>query len=215
MARYDFWCDPNGVDDLVLSPTGEFRWTQNIQESLTQRLSIRLKTWLGEWQYNTEFGTPYRQRLLTSALSKAQKDAEVMRICLQEADVTNVILVDSKVDPISRMYTVNRVEVYCDNASLVIPIVDSDKRLNNYPEPLSFEDFKLCTFDPNLIEYANTLYKYVNKEGLPRGTYDTWYNVWSADLDTQDIAQVNRIYKFTNIDGLPENTYSSWFNEWK
>lgn len=178
MARYDFWCDPNGVDDLVLSPTGEFRWTQDIQESLTQRLSIRLKTWLGEWQYNTEFGTPYRQRLLTGALSKAQKDAEVMRICLQEADVTNVILVDSKIDPISRMYTVNRVEVYCDNVSLVIPIVDSDKRLNNYPEPLSFEDFKLCVLDEIQLEDINDLYSFVNIGGLPENTYSTWYNEW-------------------------------------
>lgn len=178
MARYDFWCDPNGVDDLVLSPTGEFRWTQDIQESLTQRLSIRLKTWLGEWQYNTEFGTPYRQRLLTGALSKVQKDAEVMRICLQEADVTNVILVDSKIDPISRMYTVNRVEVYCDNVPLVIPIVDSGKRLNNYPEPLSFEDFKLCVLEGMELQAINDLYSFVNIDGLPENTYSTWYNEW-------------------------------------
>ena len=51
MARVDFLTDEEN-EDIILSATGEFQFTSTIQDSLAQRLGIRLQTWQGNWAYN-------------------------------------------------------------------------------------------------------------------------------------------------------------------
>ncbi|CAM0107119.1 hypothetical protein VPH5P1C_0067 [Vibrio phage 5P1c] len=183
MPRYDMFVDLEGTKDIVLNETGDFRFTQTIQESLAQRLSLRYKTWLGEWEFDTSFGTPYRQRIMTGQLSKQEIDNEFVRIALLEDDVTGIGEVISTLDAVNRKYVLQRIEVLCDNVSLVIPVNDPNERTNNYPLPRTFEDFAVCTLTPEEIKAANDFYFLMNTQlGLvgsnPQTGEYTWWNLW-------------------------------------
>lgn len=188
MPKYDMFVDLEDTDDIVLNTTGDFSFTASVQQSLAQRLSIRYKTWLGEWQFNQEFGTPYKQRILRGGLSKEELDNEFVRIALLEEDVTGIGEVFSVIDPYSRRYVLNRIEVFCNNVSLVIPINDPNKRTNTYPTPRNFEDFKVCTLTSEEIEAASKFYYLINTqlgiEGADPNTGEyTWWNLWFGGND--------------------------------
>lgn len=188
MPRYDMYVDLEGANDIVLNATGDFRFTETVQESLGQRLSIRYATWLGQWDFNTNFGTPYKQRIFAGGLSKTELDNEFRRIALLEEDVTSVGDVISTIDVTSRRYVIERIEVFCDNISLIVPITNPNQRTNIYPEPRSFEDFVVCSLTPEEIEAANDFYFLMNVQlGLDgidpeQGIY-TWFNLWGGGAD--------------------------------
>lgn len=58
----DLALDP-ASHDLLLTPDGDVRLTQNIPESAAQRLTIRLATFLGEWFLDVTAGIPYFQQI--------------------------------------------------------------------------------------------------------------------------------------------------------
>lgn len=188
MSRYDMYVDLEGTNDIVLSKTGDFSFTTTVQQSLAQRLSIRYLVWLGEWQFNETFGTPYRQRILQGGLSKAQLDAEFSRIALLEEDVTGIGEITSSLDLATRKYVLNRIEVYCDNVSLVVPINNPNTRTNIYPTPRSFEEFKVCTLSEEEVQSASDFYYLMNTqlglEGTDPNTGEyTWFNLWGGGSD--------------------------------
>ena len=183
MPRYDMYVDVEGVNDVVLTPTGDFRFTETLQESLAQRLSLRYTTWLGEWSFNLDFGTPYRQRILSGALrTKQELDAEFRRIALLETDVTSVGEIISELNPETRKYDIKRIDVYVNNQSLTVPLSDPNKRTNSYPEPLSFEDFVLCELTPDEIQAINDLDNLINVD-MQEGGDATWWNSWYGGKD--------------------------------
>lgn len=179
MAYYDFYTDPQSTNDIVLTSTGDFRFTASRKESLIQRLTIRYNTWLGEWKYNTNFGAPWLQRLLKGGLSKTELDSEIRRIALEEDDVTSVQGIESTYNMETRIYTVSRLYVYCDDDIWDIPIVDFATRTNEYPEPMSYDDFVICTLDAEEIAQVNTLHSYLNNDLDIDGSAQ-WWNAWTT-----------------------------------
>lgn len=190
MAKYDFKTrtDDGGVEDIELDANGEWNFTSTIQESLAQRLSHRLNTWQGEWVYNLNYGTPYEQRLLSSGISKDQADAEILRVISLEDDITSISEVISTKNNTTRVYEIERVEVFCDNETLTIPISLPSDRTNNYPEPKEFEDFQICSLGDATEEEINELYYLINfaMSDFNNITVDvgetTWWNTWSDNL---------------------------------
>lgn len=179
MAGIDIYTDPTGVNDIVLDEKGDFRWTQTRQESLTQQVRILLTTWLGEWSFNLEFGTPYKQRLLVGNLTESEINSEIKRVILDNIDdITAVTSVVTEFDRSNRILALT-VEVYCDNETIEIPIANPHTKLNTYPEPRSFEDFVICSLDPETasLESINTLHYHLNYE-LPDYGSSTWWNTW-------------------------------------
>ncbi|AOQ26873.1 hypothetical protein [Vibrio phage S4-7] len=209
MPRYDMWVDVEGVNDLVLNEKGDWRFTSTIQESLAQRLSIRLNTFLGEWGFNQEFGTPYRQRIWSGGLSKEELDSLFTTIILQEEDVNTVQNIISNYDRKNRVYNVTQIEVVCDDEDLVIPIHSVERRQNTYPQPKTFEGFEVCVFTDEEYNLINKIYQWTNFT-LQEGGDNSWISNWNFI----DEVTGQRIYDFVNED-LPETGTSTWWNQWK
>lgn len=177
MAKYDFYMDVTGDNDLILDEKGEFQWVSTVQESLAQRLDLRYKTWFGEWSFNEQFGTPYR-RYFGGGFTKEQLDTEFARIALLEEDVTSVKNITSTLDSINRRYVIQRVEVYTNGGLIEIPLSNPYLKTNNYPEPYTFSEFSVCGVSEEDIENVNELYGFVNFTGLPLSGDSTWWNLW-------------------------------------
>jgi hypothetical protein len=182
MARVDFLTDKEN-EDIILSATGEFQFTRTIQESLAQRLGIRLQTWQGTWSYNTAFGTPYTQSILFEGNTKEEVDAIFVSVINQEVDVTSIRNLKSSKDNGTRVYTIDSVEVLTPEGLVDIPVADPNLNTNTYPDPLSFDYFQSCALTESEVEASDLLYKLMNFElALPNGQPDvgtsTWYNLW-------------------------------------
>ncbi len=180
MAGLDIYTDPE-TQDIVFDERGDFRWTKTTQESLRQRLQIRLTVWMGEWSFNVNFGTPYEQRLLRGGLSKEQLDTEIRTIILMEPDVLAVENIVSSLDRDVREYKVQRVDVIHNNELIQIPVANPAQVVNQYPEPREpFLVSDICVLDPTTssLESVNLLHRHINIDGLPQGTSSTWFNEW-------------------------------------
>lgn len=214
MAGIDIFTDPTGVDDIVFNNRLEWRWTKDTTESLAQRIKIRLETWMGEWSFNTIFGTPYEQRILAGGLSKDQLDAEIRRVILLEDDVTAVQNIISRFDPASRLYVVDRVEVLHDNVITPIPIASPVEQLNTYPTPRTIDDFEICELPPTAsLDSVNRLHVLINQE-LQQGGVNTWFREWTTDFsDNFSLESVNTLHRFINRD-LQDGGSSSWEREY-
>ena len=164
--------------DLDIS-TGDFRLTPDTASSLRQRLQLRFGTWKGEWEYNTAFGTPYKQRLLVAGVTKAQADAEFIAQINLEPDVTSISNITSTLDPITRTYTLTRIEAYVNNQTIDLSLSSPQSTRYSYPTPreVTEPDFNVCDLDQEFISNANSLYEYLNFD-LPESGDSTWWNLW-------------------------------------
>jgi hypothetical protein len=180
MAKFDIFMDVTGKDDLDFSDVIDFRWTETIEESLIQRLQLRYEVWVGEWGYNLQFGTPYRE-YMRQGLNRSQLDTEFIRIALQEEDITSVKVINSTLDNVNRIYKIQSLEVYTDGGLLTIPISNPYTKTNTYPEPYEFTDFTLCRKTEEEIQAINNIYGFVNFTGLPETGGSTWWNKWGGN----------------------------------
>ena len=71
-----------------LSPTGI---TQESAEVVAQRLSIRLKTFLGEWFLDVGYGVPYYQQILAKKTTKVAVDRIFQQQILSERGVRELV----------------------------------------------------------------------------------------------------------------------------
>lgn len=208
--------DPSGVNDLDFTEGIDFRWTETIEESLTQRLQLRYEVWVGEWDYNTTFGTPYRQ-IMSSGLNKQQLDAEFTRIAIQEEDVISVKVINSVKNNKTRSYEIRSLEVYTEGGVLEIPISNPYTKTNNYPEPYEFDDFIFCKKTDQEIADYNRLYGFINFDGLPEAGNSTWWNQWGGSdprFSKELIQAINNTYGHVNFNGLPSSGSSYWSSDW-
>ncbi|UUW39693.1 hypothetical protein VP14_006 [Vibrio phage VPMCC14] len=216
MAKFDFYIDVEGSNDLDFTNGIDFRWTETIQESLAQRLQLRYEVWTGEWDYNTQFGTPYRQ-IMSAGFTKAELDAEFIRIALQEEDITSVRMVQSTLDVVNRKYEIQNLEVYTDGGIIEIPISNPYTKTNTYPDPYELEGFTVCRKTQEEIDNISNLYGYVNFTGLPEFGVDYWWNKWGGSdpkYPIESIEAFNEIYGHIHYDGLPESGDSYWDSDW-
>ena len=85
-----------------LSPAGI---TQESAEVVAQRLSIRLKTYLGEWFLDVGYGVPYYQRIFTKKTTKTAVDRIFQQQILSERGVRELVSFSSTFE--NRQYSMS------------------------------------------------------------------------------------------------------------
>ena len=173
-----------GVEFLVDENTGDlditgndFNICDNTSQSLRQRIDLRLNTWKGEWDYNTDFGLPVRQRILSGLLDKSQINAEYIAQINLEPDVTAVNNLQSEYDHATRRYRITRIDVYNDNTLYSLSLIGTEKPNFSYPTPLDAVEFNICSYKQDIISVSNDLYEFLNFD-LPYSGDSTWWNLW-------------------------------------
>lgn len=111
-----------GVHDLVFV-NGECPTTGDLVDVVIQRLYIRLRTFLGEWFLNEEYGIPWLERILGQKTQKSTVDMILQGEILKETGVQQVIEFKSTLDNPLRVYSCSfRVRINGGGVSEVITI---------------------------------------------------------------------------------------------
>lgn len=169
---FDFLLDET-TNDLVIS-NKDLVFTSTTQESLRQRLSIRLLMYKGEWFLNESYGVPYTQEIIGVTRSKKIVDNILLANAQLELSASDTISnFESTYGIDSRNYSLSfDVSTVAGNVSVAI---NSDPATDFiYPEPTVFNPYADCS---DLITIANDLYEYINFE-LPETGSSTWINQW-------------------------------------
>ena len=103
------------MSDILLDPlTGDIATvncspilTTNIIELVSQRLKIRLNTFLGEWFYNANVGVPYFEEVLTKRFDKSIVDSLLRSVILETEDVVNIVKFEGVFIPELRTYKID------------------------------------------------------------------------------------------------------------
>jgi hypothetical protein len=206
MANIDIYFDVGNSDDIVFDEYGDFRWTQTVQESLSQRLNIRYKTWLGEWRYNTEFGTPYRQRIRLGGYTESELKAEFISIALEEEDVISAKFSSFSWDRENRTMTGTLV-VITEDGEITIPTASVYTAQNIYPEPYQSASFSFCDLDSLGINLSDVNKVHLLVQTLLEGGINSWYKE-----DAAFVGISNSIH--TVLDSIQVNEVNSWYSEW-
>lgn len=97
--------------------------TQLLVDVVTQRLKIKLYTFLGEWFLDTSTGIPYFQQIFGKVRSKATVDIIFQKVIADDPDVIEILVFESTVDSSLRGYSMNfTVRVSDNTTSLPITI---------------------------------------------------------------------------------------------
>ena len=85
---------------------GKIKLLSTVQESVRQRISIKLKTFAGEYFLDTTYGVPYRgiNGIIGKGRTKAEVDAIFITIINEEPEVIKIKSFDSNYSPINRRY---------------------------------------------------------------------------------------------------------------
>lgn len=79
-----------GDDGDILVIDGKFELLNTIQEAVKQRLSIKLRTFLGEYFLDISQGIPYRQQIFNKGITPRETDAIFLAKILEDSDVIKV-----------------------------------------------------------------------------------------------------------------------------
>jgi len=110
------------VHDLIFI-NGECPTTGDLIDVVTQRLYIRLRTFLGEWFLNVEYGIPWLEEILGHKVPKSRVDMILQDQILAETGVRQITEFKSTLDNLSRTYTCSfRVMIESGEESQVITI---------------------------------------------------------------------------------------------
>lgn len=172
---FDFLLDQT-TNDLVLED-GELKFTTETPVELTQRLGIKLRTFQGEWFLDIDYGIPYLQQIISQARSKKDVDIIFLNAIRSEEDVNSVKNYNSTWDRYQRVYSF---DADLSTSFGIIPVDILTKPANEWIYPDSGDDNSRVECEVTDIQYsANRLYKFINLDGLPNGTYSTWINQWT------------------------------------
>lgn len=94
----------NVEDGKVLFQNGQIFTTLNRQDSLRQRLDIRIKTQKGTWFLNISYGIDWFNDVFSDTSTKSSTDALVQAEILKEDQVEDIIGFVSFVDSVTRTY---------------------------------------------------------------------------------------------------------------
>lgn len=102
------------LDDDPLSPNygdllydnQEAKTTEDQADSVAQRLTIKLRTFRGEWFINTNNGIPYYQEIFGKVRNKQSIDLIFQQQILEEPDVVEIVEFSSVID-VGRTYSIN------------------------------------------------------------------------------------------------------------
>lgn len=99
----DLFIDTNTREIVIDEQTGDVRFTANQQELTRQRLDITLRTFLGEWFADLDFGTPYFQTIF-GRNTKDTVDAALRTVILSVPGVQVINSFISRIDDIEETY---------------------------------------------------------------------------------------------------------------
>ena len=100
----DYYISP-GTREIEIDPvTGDIRLTANVQELTRQRLEITLRTFLGEWFADIDFGTPYFQTIF-GRNSIETVNAALRTVILSVEGIQGINSFTSEIDPIEEVYS--------------------------------------------------------------------------------------------------------------
>ena len=94
----------NVEDGKILFRNGQIFTTMNRQDSLRQRLDIRIKTQKGTWFLNISYGIDWFNDVFSDTSTKSSVDALIQAEILKEDLVVDIIEFRSSVDNITREY---------------------------------------------------------------------------------------------------------------
>ena len=101
----DLLMDIDNARDLVFL-NGQCPVTTYPVQAVAQRLFIRLRTFKGEWFYNTIYGVPYFQRIFTKT-TKGAVDAIFQDQILSETGVKRITEFSSELNAANRKYSLS------------------------------------------------------------------------------------------------------------
>lgn len=84
---------------------GDTKVTYFAADVVAQRLTIRLRTFLGEWDFNVTYGVPYFQRIFKKGVTKVTVDNLFREQILAEAGVLEIKTFTSVLDVATRHYS--------------------------------------------------------------------------------------------------------------
>jgi hypothetical protein len=91
--------------DIDISSGGSISLTGSPEESLQQRLFIKLNMFKNEWFLNTEFGVPYYQKILGQTSKLDVVNAILIDIITTTPDVASVDSFSSSLNAATREFT--------------------------------------------------------------------------------------------------------------
>ena len=94
----------NVEDGKILFQNGQIFTTLNRQDSLRQRLDIRIKTQKGTWFLNVSYGIDWFNDVFSDTSTKSSVDALIQAEILKEELVADIIEFRSSVNNITREY---------------------------------------------------------------------------------------------------------------
>lgn len=98
--------------DIDVDNSGKMLLLSTFQELVQQRLSIKLKTYKGEWWLDTTFGIPYRdtgdgKAIIGKGFTKADIDALYISAIREDSDVQSIEYFRTEYNPIFRTYSLS------------------------------------------------------------------------------------------------------------
>lgn len=94
----------NIEDGKIMFQNGQIFTTLNRQDSLRQRLDIRIKTQKGSWFLNMSYGIDWLNDVFSDTSTKSSVDALIQAEILKEGQVASIIGFTSSVNTITREY---------------------------------------------------------------------------------------------------------------
>lgn len=115
--------NPNSLTGYDMAfENGACPTTSDLVDVVTQRLYIRLKTFLGEWFLNVEYGVPY-ERILGQKVRKSVVDMILQEQIMMEQGVKQIEFFESSLENRTRIYACRfRVRVDTGEVSSMISI---------------------------------------------------------------------------------------------
>lgn len=101
----DILQDSSGDAVFINGPLTQDGITYKAQDVVAQRLRIRLRTSLGEWIFNTNYGVPYFQRIFKKGVIKQAVDNIFREQILSEPGVLEIKTFSSSFDALNRQYS--------------------------------------------------------------------------------------------------------------
>ena len=97
----------NVEDGKIMFQNGQIFTTLSKQDSLRQRLDIRIKTQKGSWFLNMSYGIDWLNDVFSDTSTKSSVDALIQAEILKEEQVANIIEFTSSVNTVTREYLCN------------------------------------------------------------------------------------------------------------
>lgn len=118
----------NVEDGKILFQNGQIFTTLNRQDSLRQRLDIRIKTQKGTWFLNISYGIDWFNDVFSDTSTKSSVDALIQAEILKEDLVADIIEFRSSVDNITREYRCDfKVKMVDQTVSDTISLLANEK----------------------------------------------------------------------------------------